>query len=176
MKTCSKCKEIKDYSDFDKFKSSKDGLKSYCRSCVKIYNRDFYRKSSKEYKERQIKNASKRLENIDLKAKSMFQMMRHRGKKLGNYSKLSERYENQFIALYKEAIRLTKETGVLHEVDHVIPLKHTLTSGLCVPWNLQIITDAENIVKMDSWDGTYNNDAWKSKFFKTLEYLNKKYK
>lgn len=43
-----------------------------------------------------------------------------------------------------EAHRLTRMTGVPHEVNHIIPLRHPLVSGLTVPWNLEIVTQATN--------------------------------
>jgi len=57
----------------------------------------------------------------------------------------------EFGAIYAEADRLTRETGIKHSVDHIIPLKHKLVSGLHVPNNLQVITLAENISKSNSW-------------------------
>lgn len=57
----------------------------------------------------------------------------------------------EFGAIYAEADRLTRETGIKHSVDHIIPLKHKLVSGLHVPNNLQVMTLAENISKSNSW-------------------------
>ena len=33
---CSKCKELKSYSEFNKNKNTKDGVTSYCKKCIKI--------------------------------------------------------------------------------------------------------------------------------------------
>jgi hypothetical protein len=51
------------------------------------------------------------------------------------------------IALYCEARRLTLETGVPHEVDHIIPLKGKGVCGLHIPLNMQIITRRQNRTK-----------------------------
>ena len=45
---------------------------------------------------------------------------------------------------YKEAARLTKETGIPHEVDHKFPLQGALVSGLHVQNNLQILHRSAN--------------------------------
>ena len=41
MKICSKCKELKTLSNFGKDKRARDGLRSQCKECEKIYNRRF---------------------------------------------------------------------------------------------------------------------------------------
>ena len=47
-------------------------------------------------------------------------------------------------AIYLEAARISLETGIPHEVDHIIPIKHKLVCGLHVPENLRIIPATEN--------------------------------
>ena len=55
-------------------------------------------------------------------------------------------------AVYAEARRLTHETGVLHHVDHVIPLNGREVSGLHVEGNLQVLTFIENSRKHNHFE------------------------
>lgn len=54
-------------------------------------------------------------------------------------------------ALYNRARKLTRITGIRHEIDHVIPLNGEKISGLHVPQNLQILTQAENVAKSNMY-------------------------
>ena len=64
---------------------------------------------------------------------------------------LTRDHNHQMIQMYAERDRLTKETGVEHHVDHIVPLRGKNISGLHVPWNLQVITAHENQTKNNRW-------------------------
>lgn len=49
--------------------------------------------------------------------------------------------------LYLTAMTLTQATGERYVVDHIIPLSNSDVCGLHVPWNLRVITQAENLIK-----------------------------
>lgn len=54
--------------------------------------------------------------------------------------------------IYEECRRVTRETGVQHHVDHIIPLQGRLVCGLHVENNLRIITASENCSKHNKLD------------------------
>lgn len=61
--------------------------------------------------------------------------------------------ELDYQTVYETAARLTKETGVKHHVDHIVPLKGRLVSGLHVPWNLEAIPALDNFKKGNRFAG-----------------------
>lgn len=55
-------------------------------------------------------------------------------------------------SIYAEARRLSEETGIPHEVDHIIPLQGKLASGLHCESNLQILTMNANRSKSNNFE------------------------
>lgn len=60
---------------------------------------------------------------------------------------LTKEHFNQIKEFYIMAKQKTEETGVAHEVDHIVPLQGEAVSGLHVPWNLQILKRSVNRAK-----------------------------
>lgn len=75
MKLCTKCRELKDESDFSKNKTVKDGLNCICKACMKEYrviNKNKIRENDKEYyqlKKNNLLEYSKEYQNIIRKDK-----------------------------------------------------------------------------------------------------------
>lgn len=55
-------------------------------------------------------------------------------------------------AIYAECVRITAETGILHEVDHIVPILGRNVCGLHIPLNLQILTRADNRAKSNRFN------------------------
>lgn len=57
---------------------------------------------------------------------------------------LSAEQMEEMRLVYEKARRLTRETGIRHEVDHIHPIRGDSLCGLHVPWNLRVVTITEN--------------------------------
>lgn len=152
---------------FSKHKKSVDGLQAWCKECTTSYIKN----SNKKYILTEDKKLSKqeydkswRKNNKDKKyiydkdylvtwrinnpEKSAIHSSKRRAAKLNaTPSWLTKEDVFKIESFYLERKRLEKETGILHHVDHIIPLQGENVCGLHVPWNLQVIPASENISK-----------------------------
>lgn len=110
------------------------------------YTKEYMAKYQEENKER---IAEKRKEwRKNNKDKIMAQKARRRARKLNATPNwLTEEDNKEILSFYTEAQRLQNETGEKYHVDHIVPLLGDGGCGLHVPWNLQVLTEEENLKK-----------------------------
>ena len=63
---------------------------------------------------------------------------------------LSRKQKTELRHMYQAAITMTQTTGEQYVVDHIYPLRSEVVCGLHVPWNLRVVTQAENLKKSNS--------------------------
>lgn len=102
---------------------------------------------SMEWKEKNPERKSQsdknwRANNVD--KKRSYQAFRRAKVKEATPPWLTKDHRYQIALLYKETLRLSRESGVMYHVDHIVPLAGKNVSGLHVPWNLQAIPAADN--------------------------------
>lgn len=110
-------------------------------------NKDYHKELMREYycnnKDSYTKRTYKwRKENPDKVRASKAKV---RASKLDRMPKWLSRIQLiEIKCIYLKCVKITKQTGILHHVDHIIPLHGKNVSGLHVPWNLQILTAKDN--------------------------------
>lgn len=161
MKICSGCKELKEPTEFNRCKSTKDGLQYSCKICV----RKSALKFSKKWK---LENLDKfKLSKKNWQSNNPEKSARYNSKwkkeNSGKWNAIAARYraaklnatpqwltEDQFKEI-EEFYIIAEELSWLSEspleVDHIVPLQGKDLSGLHVPWNLQVIPKSQNCSK-----------------------------
>lgn len=169
MKYCNKCGILKELSCFTKDKSKKDGLRTDCKVCRKFYE-DNWKYENKEkvseymenwYKENKDSVLEYRKQNKDRTAeyyrnnRSRYNAhaAKRRASKLNSTpSWLTDRELELINQMYLDAKYLESKNGIKYHVDHIVPLQGENVCGLHVPWNLQVITAEENLIKSNNYE------------------------
>lgn len=176
-KTCTACGIVKLPTEFYTIKNNRLGLTAACKTCANIkqkislknqlikhpncrkdatsrYNRSHasekqatnqrYRATHPEKRKAAVRNWAEAN-----KAKLAARAGNRRAIKL----RASVAWANveKMDAFYKEAKRLSRETGVEHQVDHIIPLVSPHVCGLHVEHNFQVITARANQAKSNKF-------------------------
>lgn len=169
VKTCINCKKLLSHREFHKMAASPDQITSKCKSCVNEYSVNWRLKNPTAHKEwyqknkesRSAYNARWRAENLDFNKARFAAWAKANPHKVN--ALIMKRYAAKLKAtpiwankvaierIYEQASRLTIETGVRYDVDHIVPLQGKIVSGLHCEANLQVLPKAQNISKSNRY-------------------------
>jgi hypothetical protein len=165
LKQCSHCLEWKIRQvDFYKYERSYDGRASCCKPCKNSLTKEYYSENREQHNEWTRNYYLQNKEEISEKFRKRYsEDPSYRKQRLVQFYIREERTrtatpnwvkKSDLLPFYEESQRLTEQTGILHHVDHIIPIKHDLVCGLNCPSNLQIITAEENLRKSNKFEVT----------------------
>lgn len=86
-----------------------------------------------------------RLRNLDKDAAKSAK--RHASQRNATPKWLSENDRIDILSFYTLSAKRTAETGIRHQVDHIVPLQGKTVCGLHVPWNMQVLPAKDNLAK-----------------------------
>jgi len=144
MKQCSTCKETKSYTEFYKCNRYKDGHFGQCKFCINEKRKE--RSESINAKQRKYYRNNKQyyITKGHLRAKGVRQ---------AKPKWLTDDHLFMIAEIYELRDLRSKLTGVVHHVDHIVPLRGQNCCGLHVPWNLQVIPAQDNLKKSNRLRG-----------------------
>ena len=176
-KTCSVCKQVKEFSAFYKAAKSKTGFGNRCKTCELEYQRGrkeekqqasakWWGKKGKEVlqlkraktKQKQLEKTAHRLAVLALTEQTLavrwrkHNASRRFARKKATPVWVDSEHTARISSIYALTQQLQEATASIYHVDHIVPLISEQVCGLHVWWNLQPLSEKANIVKNNVFD------------------------
>lgn len=126
---------------------------------IREKNRRYYQENSDAVNAQKRGYYAENVEQLKISSRAWRErnphVARHHGaKRKAQKIRATPKWANQekIKAVYADAERISVETGVLHHVDHIVPLIHPLVCGLHVDYNLRPLPAIDNIKKGNKLD------------------------
>lgn len=145
---CSKESQARRRKDNIEQARAKDRKKYYKNREKNIEKSFSYRVKNPE----KVKESQRKWKQENRAKATSIENLRRASKVRATPSWLTKEHRQKIDLYYKTADRLRKSSGNDLAVDHIIPIKGELVSGLHVPWNLRIIGKSENSSKGNKID------------------------
>lgn len=162
MKKCNRCKEDKQLALFHKMRLSPDGHQYTCKTCKQFISTLADTKSyAKEYRAREgFKDKAaaynKKWYNNGGKAVILRQTHKRNADKKRASGLYTEYDDLVFLTMLQHAKDLEALTGVVHHLDHIVPLAHKKACGLHTTANWQVVPALWNLKKNNKSMAVYN--------------------
>jgi hypothetical protein len=172
-KICKTCNTEKPRAEFYRDNRSNDYCASRCKSCDLAYQRSrkeerkktvlkwYYSEKGQAYKQaKREQNKQKNLQRLSKKISMLSQTtddqilawrrqssVRHAARLQATPSWVDKQHKNKTVQIYALTQQLQELLGRVFHVDHIVPLISKEVCGLHVWWNLQPLSELENVKK-----------------------------
>jgi len=179
-KTCGVCHATKSLADFYKSKKERDGYAHRCKTCdlaagsdrkeqKAAYFRAYMQTDAyKEYKKRRAelgreKTLARMQQKLDVFTTITDPQIRrwriHAAARYVNRLQATPKWltaaqKQRTLEIYAATQHLQELTATIYHVDHIVPLCGETVCGLHVWWNLQPLTERDNLLKRNMFDPT----------------------